>query len=186
LQAAFLARALNAVTSLALELDNRELGDATGAPSDYGVLLRALEGPEAVRLLQGRDPLAAARLRGLEARARLLRVEGEPLSVDEVAKALHVTRQAVDKRRRAGKLIGLDTGRRGYLYPRWQIGPDGMLPGLEETLTHLGVRDPWMQAAFFVSGSTYLDGETPVAALRSGRLRDVVRAAAAYGEQGAA
>jgi hypothetical protein len=44
-QAAFIARALNALAHLTKEMDERSLGDAAGAPSDYAVLLRALEHP---------------------------------------------------------------------------------------------------------------------------------------------
>src|SRR5690606_41693050 len=58
-----------------------------------------------------------ARLRGLRMRARLLAAEGGTLSSTEVADLLGITRQAVNKRRKAGRLIGLATGRRGYAYP---------------------------------------------------------------------
>lgn len=186
LRTAFLARALNAVATLTAELADSELGNATGASSDYQVLVRALEAPEALPALRHLDPLAAARLRGLDARARLLEAEGGPLTTDDVAKILHLSRQAVDKRRRAGKLIGLDTGRRGYLYPKWQFSSAGLLAGLEDVLERLNVRDPWMQVAFFVNKSRYLDGETPLAELRRGQRDRVLRAAQSYGEQGAA
>lgn len=186
LRTAFLARALNAVAALTTELGEKELGNATGASSDYQVLLRALESPEAVLILQRPDPLAAARLRGLEARSRLLEAEGGTISVDDVARILGISRQAVDKRRRTGKLIGLDTGRRGYLYPSWQFGRDGLLDGLEKVLDSLLVQDPWTRVAFFVSGSKYLGGESPLAELKRGHLEEVLRAAEAYGEQGAA
>jgi hypothetical protein len=186
LRTAFLARALNAVAELTTQLEESDLGNATGASSDYQVLLYALEAPQALQILRRPDPLAAARLRGIEARARLLDAAGEPLTVDQVTKHLHISRQAVDKRRRAGKLIGLATGRRGYLYPSWQFGPDGLLSGLEDVLHHLDIHDPWMQVAFFVNGSTYLDGEAPLSELQRGHLTEVLRAAKAYGEQGAA
>lgn len=185
-RAAFLARGLNALMRLAENLEEQALGNAAGAPSDYAVLLSALGEPEAVTDLQSQDPLARARLRGLHARVQLLEAEGGPLTGEEVAGLLHLTRQAVDKRRRAGRLLGLSLGRRGYVYPAWQFGRNGVLPGLEEVLVDLRAHDPWMQAGFFLNGHTRLGGKTPVAELRRGHLVAVRRAARAYGEQGAA
>jgi len=135
--------------------------------------------------LQRDDLLARARLRGLDARARLLQAEGGPLSVDAVGRLLHITRQAVDKRRRAGRLLGLRIGRRGYAYPSWQFGEAGTLPGLEEVLLDLLNHDPWMQVGFFLNGNVRLGGESPLAELRRGHVEAVQRAARAYGEQGA-
>jgi hypothetical protein len=187
LQAAFLARALNALARLMSALDDRALGNAAGASSDYAVLVQALTEDEAVAALRRDDPLAPARLRGLVARERLLEAEGGVLSAAEVAARLRLTRQAVDKRRRAGRLIGLTQGRRGYVYPAWQFSPEGgTLPGLEEVLAELQGHGRWMQAAFMLSGDARLGGETPLAELRRGHVEAVRRAARAYGEQGAA
>ncbi len=183
---AFMVRALNALARLTPELGAEKLGDAAGAPSDYAVLLRALQEPSALAALQQHDPLAAPRLRGLEARRQLLQAEGGPLTVEQVARCLGITRQAVDKRRRTGRLIYLSTGRRGYAYPAWQLQAAGVLPGLESAISELSVRDPWAQAAFFLSGDPRLDGETPLEALRRGNVEAVRHAARGYGEHGAA
>ncbi|HVC34329.1 MAG TPA: hypothetical protein VNL16_12535 [Chloroflexota bacterium] len=185
-RAAFLARAFNALAQLAAALDERTLGDAAGAPSDYAVVLRALEDPAALSMLAQTDPLAAARIRGLHERARIFDAEGGTLSADEVAAVLEISRQGVDKRRRAGRLIGLTRGRRGYAYPAWQFTEHGCLPGLEETLTALGDADSWMQATFFLTPNVRLGDEIPLNALRRGQREPVLRAARAYGEQGAA
>ena len=48
----------------------------------------------------------------------------------QIGQALGISRQAVDKRRKHGSLIGLDLGRRGFAYPAWQVGPRGTLDGL--------------------------------------------------------
>lgn len=185
-QATFIARALNALAHLATEMDERSLGDAAGAPSDYAVLLRALEHPEALAVLRQHDPLAAARLRGLREREKLLQAEGGAVGVDEAAALLGISRQAVDKRRRAGKLIGLTLGRRGYVYPVWQFSQGGTLPGLEEVLTELRGHDPWMQTIFLLSENTRLSGLAPLHELRHGHVDEVRRAARMLGEHGAA
>src|SRR5258708_6742082 len=97
LRTAFLARALNAIAALTTQLEESELGNATGASTDYEVLLYALEAPEALHVLRRPDPLAAARLRGIEARARLLDAAGGPLPVDPVTKHLPISRQACEQ-----------------------------------------------------------------------------------------
>jgi len=77
-------------------------------------------------------------------------------------------------------------GRRGYAYPSWQFGDDGVLPGLEEVLQDLGSHDSWTQVGFFLNGNVRLGDETPLAELKRGHAEAVRRAARAYGEQGAA
>lgn len=185
-QAAFFARALNALVRLAPELGGRALGDAVGAASDLDVLHRALSRPETLALLGVPEPRTDGSSAGLGAKERLLRAEGGVLPGAEVARVLGISRQAVDKRRRAGRLIGLSLGRRGYAYPAWQLRAGDTLPGLDHVLGDLAGYDPWMQTIFMLGGNDRLDGETPLTRLRSGDLDGVRRAARTYGEQGAA
>lgn len=183
---AFAARVLNALARLVAEEDERALITAAGAASDFEVLLQVLERPEVLAVLDG-GPLAAAKLRGLRYRNELLGAEGGTISSEAAAELLGISRQAVDKRRRAGHLLGLATGRHGYAYPVWQFDPrSGTLPGLEAVLADLGDHDPWMQLAFMLNPNPYLDEQTPLEALRQGEVERVRRAAQAYGEQGAA
>jgi len=185
-RAAFLARVLNAVADLGSRMPERALGSAAGAASDYAVLLEALEDPTTIELLRKHIPLSAARIRGLRVRKRVLEAEGGTLSAEDAASHLGIKRQAVDKRRKAGRLIGLGMGRRGYVYPAWQFSREGTLPGLEEVLGELRKRDPWMQVIFMLTPSRRLDGTTPLQAVRKGRVEGVQRAARAFGEHGAA
>ena len=119
---------------------------------DPAQVVRALQQPDAIETLRADDPLGPARLRGLRAREELLTVEGGTLSVDEVAAHLHITRQAVNKRRQQGTLVALDAGRHGYRYPAWQFVREGTLRGLELVLAALKKHDVWMQQIFMVSG----------------------------------
>jgi biotin operon repressor len=150
--------------------------------TDLEELVAVLGRPEILADVRRRDPLAAARLRSLRAKKQMLEAEGGVVSGRELAQALGITRQAVDKRRLAGKLIGIDLGKRGYAYPVWQIG----LNGMEAVLAELAELDPWTQALFMLSASSWLNGETPLAALRRGELDEVLNAARLYGEQTAA
>jgi hypothetical protein len=180
---AYTARALTALATLVERADEETLVDALGAPSDYAVLIQALNQPQVLERLRERDPLMPAKIRGLRARERLLAAEGGTFTVSEVAGLLGLTRQAVDKRRKAGKIVGLMLGKRWHVYPAWQFGPAGVLPGLEAVLADLGRHDPWMKVAFMLGSNTNLGGETPLAALRRGEVDRVQTAARLYGEQ---
>lgn len=184
---AFVARALTALATLTDELNERALANVAGATSDYLALVKALQQPEVAAIFKADDPLLPALLRGLEARQQILEAEGGTLTVSEVAAMLGITRQAVDKRRKAGKLIALSLGQRGYAYPRWQFTGDGhVLPGLEEVLDELDLPDGWGQIGFVLSPNTRLSRKRPLDLLRAGMIDDAIWAAGAYGETGAA
>lgn len=185
------AVATRAVRALAATLDRAgaaALATAGGAATDRDALIDVLiESPDPAAAPDA-DPLARARLRGDRRRQALLAADGGVLGVAEVARRLALTRQAVDKRRTAGRLLAVSLGRHGYRYPAWQFGDTGPLPGLEPVLAALreGDHDPWMQLAFFVEGRTDLAGRRPLDLLRAGEVKPVVTAARRLGEHGAA
>jgi hypothetical protein len=181
----FARRALRAVARLSQQMGEASLREAVSAPSDYGVLLAALESEPGLASLVSEDPLAEARLRGIEARKRLLETEGGTLGAQEVASLLNISRQAAYKRYRAGRLLAVDCGRHGFSFPAWQFVPGGVLPGLEEVLPALADFDPWMKLAFFLEENAATGGKPPLAALRRGKIKDVLRAAELHGEHGA-
>jgi hypothetical protein len=166
--------------------DARQLAEVLEAPSDSEVMLRILRMPETLTAIQSDDLLAAARVRGIEARKRLLEAEGGSLASEQMAEVLHLSRQAVDKRRKGNRLIGLDAGRHGYIYPGWQVTKSGMLKGLEEVLADLKAHDPWMQIQFMLQPNSRLNDRTPLEVLREGDIASVRAAARALGEHGAA
>jgi hypothetical protein len=182
IQGAYTARALVALRQLVESAEPDALVEATGAPSDYGVLVEALGQPQVLERLRESDPLAPARLRGLRAKERLLTAEGGTLSAPEVGQVLGISRQAVDLRRKRGKLVGLILGRHSYAYPAWQFGPEGVLPGLVEVLAELERFDPWMQVMFMLGANDLLEGQTPLAELRRGNMDEVRGAARLFGE----
>jgi hypothetical protein len=175
----FFAHVLEALTRLATSTDTSALA---ASDSDFDALVRMLDRPEVLAELQPRDPLAAARLRGLRLQREILAAEGGSVSAKALADALGITRQAVDKRRKRGTLVGLNLGRRGYAYPVWQVG----LPGLEYVLAEMKGLDPWTQAAYLLAPNRWLAGDSPLDALRAGKLEAVLAAARVYGEQVAA
>jgi hypothetical protein len=177
----FFRRSLRAIEELQA-MDEGNLAEAVQAPTDYSVLVSALTSEEALASIRGRDPLAGARLRGIEAKRQLLEAEGDPLTSAQAAKLLRISRQAVDKRRRENKLLGLELGKKGYHYPSWQFD----VRGLEQVLTALDGRDQWEKLSFFLNPSGLLGDRTPLTVLRGEKdnLTDIVNAAVSYGEQG--
>jgi hypothetical protein len=161
------------------------LRDALRAPTEFGTILCALERPEVAAAVRDQDPLAMARLRGIEAKRRMLTDEGGTLSAEKVGELLAISRQAVEKRRKAGRLIGVSLGRRGFGYPAWQFSERGTLPGLETVLDALKAHDGWTKLVFFTSENAATDGKKPLDVLRSGDVEKVLAAAQTYGDQGA-
>jgi hypothetical protein len=181
----FLTRAIHAVVQLQQSLSKQTLAVAASASTDYMVLVNALTAAPVTLELAAEDPLAAAKLRGLERMPQLVSAGGGVVSAEQAARLLGITRQAVDKRRAQNRLIGLTQGRRGYGYPRFQFVGGTTLRGLEEVLEVFGQGDDWSKLVFFVNPNDLLDGETPESALRANRLDAVLRAARCDGEQGA-
>ncbi len=167
-------------------IPNDILADAAAAPTDKEVLLRILEAPQMAVPNKDAATIEASRAAGVVARDQLINAHGGSWPVEQVAKYLGLTRQAVDKRRKANKLIGLAIGRHGYLYPSWQFDQSGTLPGLEDVLHELRRLDPWSQLIFSLSPNDRLDGASPLEALREGQINDVTVTASLFGEHGAA
>jgi hypothetical protein len=182
----FAARAIRAVAGLERELSAHKLEEASAAANDYLVLVDALAAAPALTESLDKDPLSAAKLRGAKMQQELIKASGGSMSAGEVSKLLAISRQAVDKRRRQGQLLGLTLGRRGYAYPAWQFENSTTVAGLEETLEALRSHDGWMKLAFFVNPNDRLDGKSPLDFLRRGETECVIQAARAFGEHGAA
>jgi hypothetical protein len=156
---------------------------ALQSPTMLAVLLERL----ADQLLPTSDPLALARLRGHVAMRELLNADGGALVASQVAELLGISRQAVDKRRKAGQLLAVSLPRRGLQYPAWQFTEMGAtVEGLVEVLAILRAHDAWAQARFFVAGNDRLEGARPIDRLREGVLEPVLIAARLFGEHGAA
>jgi hypothetical protein len=178
-------RAISAVLEFAA-LSEVSAENATAAPTDLTVLVRALSSGELLDDLKRVEPLAPAFIRGIEAKHRLIDEHGGALTAEQVAQNLGITRQAVEKRRRGGKLIAITTGGRGYRYPVWQFTESGTVPGLEKVLGILAAHDEWMQIAFFVGQNPRLGDRTPIETLKTDEIEEVLSAAEVYGEHGAA
>ncbi len=177
-KAIFLNRSIEGLISI---LEGENLVDVSSAPSNYEVLLAALSTPTALALLGLSNPLAQAQIRGLKLKQQLIETEGGCTDTSTIAKLLRITPQAVNKRRREEKLIGLSMGKGKYIYPLWQFTEGGeTLSGLETVLNELKGVDSWTQIAFFLNESDRLQGKTPLSVLREGNVSSVVTCAIAF------
>lgn len=154
---------------------------ALRASTDVGTLAYVaseLAGSPAVGEL---DPTAALLAEGAEVKQKLLACAGGAVGVTDVARILGITRQAVDKRRRAHRLIAVSHGH-DYAYPAAQFAEGGLVQGLDRALVAMPARDPWMRLEWLLTADDELDGMSPLDALRAGRVQDVVANAAGHGE----
>jgi len=127
------------------------------------------------------EPLASPYLKGLQAQQDLLREAGGLMSSEEVASMLRLTRQAVDKRRQAGKLIAIPQGQRGFGYPVCQFDLKGSLLGLDKMLACLDGRDGWTQLTFLLSPHSTPDNRSPLHLMRQGLVATVCKCRRRFG-----
>src|SRR5690606_25205604 len=98
----------------------------------------AIESREAIMRVgkadsHGMDPLAGAIERSAGHRRQLAEMAGEMLGSVQVSDLLGISRQEIDKRRNAHRLLGIQQGS-DWLYPAFQFGSDDVLPGIETVL----------------------------------------------------
>lgn len=132
-----------------------------------------------VTLLGGREYTVDERVR-LEAlslleefRSRRALLQGA-LTAPQVGEILGSTRQMPHDRVRAGTLLAvMDRG--ALRFPAWQFDPEGengTVPGLARVVKNLRL-SPLGKVAWFTRPSPYLDGQTPLAALKAGQVHKV-------------
>lgn len=188
LQLSVLQRAMRAVTVSFDGFDQEELSKIAAEETDAEVLFELVVASRLLEALEEKDPLAEARLEGIEEQRRLVREAGGAVGAAEVGEILGgISRQAVDARRKKGRLlaIGNTGGRRGWRYPLCQFdesSEDGVVRGLDGVIA--AVEDPsgWMVLAFLLSPEERLGDERPLDVLRRGEVEGVQKAAMLYGE----
>jgi hypothetical protein len=186
LRGSVLKRVEPAVRELINVSRDDQLLEALSTNTAIDALIHLVSGESAAAQVASnvQDPLREARARAARKMVDLLSAEGGPMGVEDVSRVLRITRAAVDKRRKAGTLIGVDDGGRAILYPSWQFTETGSLPGLDLVLRVMAVSDPWMRMQFFLGHDVDL-GARPLDVLRSGRVEEAIGAARRFGKFGA-
>lgn len=118
-------------------------------------------------------------VRSFALRNELLR---DALTASEVAKLLHVSRQTPHDRVESGSLLAvLDKG--ALRFPPWQFdpnGPDGVVAGLPDVIRALRMPS-LVKINWFVRPNPYLEGRSPIEAMRQGEVERVLDTARGAG-----
>jgi len=162
------------------------LKSALSSPTDVGGVASLLSDLAPLGVdLSAVDPFLEAMARGAAIKRELLTGGGGGLTSSQVARALSITRQAVDKRRSRRALLAVPNGSGEYVYPACQFTSDGVINGLEEVLRAFRIRSPWTQLSVLLASAPALGGKTLLEALKSGTLEKAIAIAASFGEQAA-
>ena len=174
-RASFLKRTLSAVKRMSAEMTDEMLLAALAAPSDLGTLARAIGDSRLVDPAMQIDPLAPAVARSLEHRKILLGLAGPMMSSTQVADLLVLSRQAVDKRRTASRLLALRMGS-DWQYPAFQFVDGSVLPDLDRVIASQEGVDAWVVLDMLLAQDSALGGRSLLDALRQRDSQAVARA----------
>jgi hypothetical protein len=120
--------------------------------------------------------LAAARERGQARIAEILKGD-DMLTVEEFAHLIGTSRVTVNAKRQNHQVLGLEGARRGFRFPKWQIGEDGKpFDALPKLFDCLG-GSSWAVYRFLVQRHPELDGLSGREALARGRRAEALEAA---------
>ena len=188
LKAWFRRLMLSAKRGLANKQQRSELMNAATASSDFQALMALLPPAAIAEIVERDDPLAEAERRGIEEMDKLLKEKGGTITVSALAKHKRVSLQAIHQARKRGQLIAVDAGQKEMLIPIWQFGSNWrLLDGVSEVLAELNRKnfEPLDVMIFFLTPSSFLAGQTPIAELAKGKKDRVQRLAVLSDEHGA-
>ncbi len=166
IRATFYRRMRSWAQDVALTAPEEVLADALASPSVRGGLVRLLTETSAEADSSPTTRLREQALaRGLAAKEELRERAGGFKPTAWVSEHLGISRQAVDKRRKAGKLLAVAAADGAFAYPMCQFTPDGVVPGLEEALAAFEVESPWERLSALVNPAPALGGKSVLAVL---------------------
>jgi hypothetical protein len=183
---AFLARSVKMLERVSSSASSEALKSALSSPTDVGGVATLLSDLAPLGVdLSAVDPFLEAMARGAAIKRDLLTGAGGGLTSSQVASALGITRQAVDKRRGRRALLAVPNGSGEYVYPACQFTSDGVIGGLEEVLRAFEIRSPWTQLSVLLASAPALGGKTILQALKSGEIERAIAIVRSFGEQAA-
>lgn len=175
LQVTFLRRATSALERIAATASSKTLSDALAAPTDAGSLARLLSRSDVIgSAVVELDPLVPALARNVEHREALIERAGGTLSAEDAGRLLGISRQAIDKRRRAGSLLAVRE-RSDWRYPVCQFDETDVVAGITEVVRAYASTGPWMALDFLLAPDSALGERSPLDALKTGDRDAVLR-----------
>jgi hypothetical protein len=182
----FLKRSVNMLERVSSVASPETLRTALSSPTDLGGVASLLSDLAPLGLdLSAVDPFVEAVAHGAAVKQELLESAGGGLTSSQVASALGITRQAVDKRRSRRALLAVPTGSGEHLYPACQFTLEGVIPGIAEVLHAFQMENPWTQLSALLAPAPALRGKTVLEALKDGQIKEAVGVVASLGEQAA-
>lgn len=97
--------------------------------------------------------------------------------------ALHISRQSLSEAVKAGRMFALVGPSGENFYPAFFADPELDRRSVEKVSKSLGALPAPSKYFFFTNPSTVLDALTPLAALKKGRVADVILAATGFAER---
>ena len=183
---AFLKRSMKMLERVSSSASSEALQSALSSPTDVGGVASLLSDLAPLDVdLSVADPFLEAMARGAAIKRDLLTSGGGGLTSSQVAGALGITRQAVDKRRIRHALLAVPNGSGEYVYPACQFTPEGVMPGLEEVLRAFRITNPWTQLSMLLAPAPSLEGKTILEVLKAGQIERAVDIVTSFGEQAA-
>ena len=183
---AFLRRSVKMLERVSSSASSETLKSALSAPTDVGGVVTMLSDLAPLDVdVSSVDPFVEAMARAAAVKLELLTSGGGGLTSSQVASALGITRQAVDKRRIRDALLAVPNGSGEYLYPACQFTSTGVIPGLDNVLRAFQIRNPWTRLSALLAPAPALGGKTILEALKSGAIERAIAIAASFGEQAA-
>ena len=183
---AFLKRSMRMLERVSSSASSEALQSALSSPTDVGGVASLLSDLAPLDVdLSVLDPFMEAMARGAAIKRELLTSGGGGLTSTQVARALGITRQAVDKRRTRHALLAVPNGSGEYVYPACQFTADGVISGLEEVLRSFQIRNPWTQLSVLLASAPSLGGRSILEVLKAGEIERAVDIVASFGEQAA-
>ncbi|NEI96776.1 helix-turn-helix domain-containing protein [Rhizobium ruizarguesonis] len=174
IRTAFLRRATSALERISANVPAKDLADALSAATDAGSLAQLLSRSDMVgAAINDLDPLVPALARNVEHRQNLVERAGGTVSAEDAGRMLGISRQAVDKRRRAGTLLAVREGS-DWRYPLCQFDQGEVIAGISDVVRDFAAAGPWIALDFLLAADTALGGRTALQALRDGD-REAVR-----------
>lgn len=168
-RAAFQRRSLEALDRIATTAPVESLAEALAAPTDVGTLARALGDNGVVgAAVISLEPLAPLIARNAAHRLDLLQAAGGTRTAPQVAAFLGISRQAVDKRRRARGLLAVRQGS-DWHYPACQFDAarHDVVPDLPRFLRDARQASPWAMLELLLTPDDTLGGRAPLDILRA-------------------
>lgn len=167
----FLKRSVKMLERVSSAASPEALKAALSSPTDVGGVACLLSDLAPLGIdLSALDPFVEAIARGAAVKQELLKSAGGGLSSTQVASALGITRQAVDKRRSRRALLAVPNGSGEYAYPACQFTLEGVIPGLNEVLQAFQIHSPWTQLSALLVSAPGLGRKTILEMLKSGDL----------------